>query len=79
LAQISTKSFGDWSSAPDPTRGAYSAPTDPLAVFRGSTSKEKKGEEGGGKKREREGSGGRKSEKEGDEGRLSKPKSFIRH
>jgi len=27
--------FG-WGSAPDPTRGAYSAPPDPLAVFKGA-------------------------------------------
>ena len=25
-----------WGSAPDPTRGAYSAPLDPLAVFKGA-------------------------------------------
>jgi len=36
--------FG-WGSAPDPARGAYSAPPDPLAGFRGLTSKGGKGEE----------------------------------
>jgi len=38
LAQICTKSFVGF--APDPTGGAYSAPPDPLAEFRGPTSKE---------------------------------------
>ena len=39
--------FG-WGSAPDPTGGAYSAPPDPLAGFKGPTSKEgeRKGREG---------------------------------
>jgi len=51
--------FG-WGSAPDPAGGAYSAPTDPLAGFKGPTSKgregrEEKGGEGG---REGEGRGG---------------------
>jgi len=40
--------FG-WGSAPDPTRGAYSAPPNPLAGFRGPTSKG----EGKGKRRRR--------------------------
>jgi len=39
LAQICTKSFVGWGFAPDPTGGAYSAPPDPLAEFRGPTSK----------------------------------------
>jgi len=34
--------------APDPTGGAYSAPTDPLAGFRGPTSKVGRGGEGRG-------------------------------
>jgi len=40
--------FG-WGSAPDPARGAYSAPPDPLAGFKGPTSKGREGgwEEGG--------------------------------
>ena len=29
-----TKFDFDWGSAPDPTRGAYSAPPDPLAGFK---------------------------------------------
>jgi len=33
-----------WGSAPDPAGGAYSAPTDPLAVFKGPTSKGMEGE-----------------------------------
>ena len=32
--------FG-WGSAPDPAGGAYSAPPDPLAGFKGPTSKER--------------------------------------
>jgi len=39
LTQICTKSFVGWGFAPDLTGGAYSAPPNPLAVFRGSTSK----------------------------------------
>ena len=48
--------FFGWGSAPDPTGGAYSAPPDPLAVFKGPTSKGKEGE--GEKRREGEGRGG---------------------
>jgi len=36
-----------WGSAPDPTGGAYSAPPDPLAGFKGPTSKGRGGREGG--------------------------------
>ena len=39
LAQISTKSFRGWGFAPDAIGGAYSAPSNPLAVFRGPTFK----------------------------------------
>jgi len=39
LTAICTKSFVGWGFAPDFTGGAYSAPTDPLAVFRRPTSK----------------------------------------
>jgi len=39
LTPICTKSFVGWGFAPDPTGGAYRAPTDPVAVFRGPTSK----------------------------------------
>ena len=42
--------FG-WGSAPDPAGGAHSAPLDPLAGFKGPTSKGREGEE-------REGRGG---------------------
>jgi len=57
--------FG-WGSAPDPAGRVYSAPPDPLAGFKGPTSKEREGrereggegDEGGG--REREGRGGEK-------------------
>ena len=36
---FSTKFDFRWGSAPDPTGGAYSAPPDPLAGFKGPTSK----------------------------------------
>ena len=48
-----TKIDFDWGSDPDPAGGAYSAPQDPLAGFKGPTSKVKEG-----KRREEEGSGG---------------------
>ena len=37
-----------WGSAPDPTGGAYSVPPDPLAVFKGPTSKGREGKGRGG-------------------------------
>jgi len=40
-----------WGSAPDPAVGAYSAPPDPLAVFKGPTSKGDRGKRGGKKGR----------------------------
>jgi len=49
--------FFSWGSVPDPAGGAYSAPPDPSAVFKGPTSKEKEGE--GEDRREGEGRGGR--------------------
>ena len=60
--------FG-WGSAPDPAGGAYSAPqTDPLAGFKGPTSKGREGGRGGERKgRERGGEG--KGREEGGEGR----------
>ena len=47
--------FG-WGSAPDPAGGAYSAPPDPLAGFRGPTSKGRE-DRGGKGERGREGKG----------------------
>jgi len=41
-----------WGSAPDPAGGVYSAPPDPLAVFKGPTSKGREEKEGEGKGRE---------------------------
>jgi len=38
--------FG-WGSAPDPIEGAYSDPPDPLAEFKGPTSKRRRGEGSG--------------------------------
>jgi len=42
-----------WDSAPDPAEAAYSALPDPLAVFKGLTSKVRDGVEGKGKGRRR--------------------------
>jgi len=54
-------------SAPDPAEGVYSAPRDPLAGFKGPTSKGRGlGREGKG---EREGNAGGEEEVEGGEGR----------
>jgi len=67
--------FG-WGSAPGPTGGAYSAPPDPLAVFKGPTSKGKEGEgkrgrKGKGKGRQKGGEGGEEEEGKGREGRTN--------
>jgi len=43
-----TKFDFDWGSVPDPAGGAYSAPPDPLAGFKGPTSKGREGREGKG-------------------------------
>jgi len=61
LTRICTKSFVGWSFAPDPNRGAYSAPPDPLAVFRAPTSKGREGEN-------RKGRGWEGMDRRGDEG-----------
>jgi len=62
-----------WRSAPDPAGGTYSAPPDPLAVFKGPTSKGRAREEGG----EEEGNGrGAGSEGTGKEGRAN-PKNTL--
>jgi len=70
LTPICTKSFVRWDFVPDHTGGAYSASPDPIAVFRGPTSKrregrgkELKGEEGRGEERK-----GRKEERGRGEG-----------
>jgi len=52
VRQKCTKSDFRWGSATDPAGGAYSAPPDSLAVFKGPTSKGREGE-GEGKERER--------------------------
>jgi len=57
-----------WGSAPDPVRGAYSTPPDPLAGFKGPTSK---GREGRGKGWE-EGRGGEREGREKGRGNCSK-------
>jgi len=58
--------FG-WGSAPDPAGGAYSAPPDPLAGFKGPTSK---GREGRGRDGRKEGRKGRGKGREGEGGDL---------
>jgi len=59
-----------WGTALHPAVGAYSAPPDSLAVFKGPTSKEREGEEGKGKGSGREGEGkGRKGKTRGREER----------
>jgi len=60
------KSFVGW-AVPGPTGGAYSAPPDPLAGFKGPTSKE--GEGKGGKWRGRVGRGRKSGEERGRVGR----------
>ena len=81
--------FG-WGSAPDPAGGAYSALPDPLAVFKGPTSKEEEGEgeerrvrEGEGKGKEKGGDGnGKGREGKGRGGRPYTPpvaNSWLRH
>ena len=58
-AKMHQINFG-WGSAPDPAGGAYSAPPDPLAEFKGPTSKGREGRGGVGREREgreREGRG----------------------
>ena len=44
-----TKIVVGWGFAPDPTGGAYSAPPDPLAGFKGPTSKGRGGKGGEGR------------------------------
>jgi len=63
--------FG-WGSAPDPAAGAYSAPPDPLAGFKGPTSKGRgyrKGGGGGGRGRQGEQEGEARARKGRKEGR----------
>ena len=56
-----TKFYFGWGSAPDPAEGAYSAPPDPLAEFKGPTSKGR--EERGGKGKRVEGKEGKREER----------------
>jgi len=69
LTPTCTRSFVRWGFAPDPTGGAYSAPPDSLAVFRGPTSKGREGEWRGAKKRG-------KGEERG--GRREKGKGYVK-
>ena len=57
MSDFKTKMHQKKCSAPDPARGAYSAPPDLLAGFGGPTSKERGGEGKGGEGREGEGKG----------------------
>ena len=52
MTPVCTESFVGWGFAPDPTGGAYSAPPDSLAVFRGL--KGGRGGEGRGREGRRE-------------------------
>ena len=66
--------FG-WGSAPDPAGGAYSAPPDPLAGFKGPTSKER-GREGRG--RVGKGGEGRREWRAGEGGEIRPaPSKYI--
>jgi len=66
--------FG-WGSAPDPAGGAYSAPPDPLAAFKGPTSKGREGRKG----RERKGEGrGRNRKGKGRGGREKEGRGRVR-
>jgi len=47
LRLLCTKFDFNWSSAPDPAGGAYSALPDLLAVFKGPTSKDREGKRRG--------------------------------
>jgi len=53
-AKMHRFNFG-WGSAPDPAVGAQTAPPDPLAEFKGPTSKGGRGREGKGRRRGRGG------------------------
>ena len=53
LTPICIKSFVGWGFSPHPTRRAYSAPSDTLGVFRGPTSKKRRGRKGREEGRER--------------------------
>ena len=65
LASICPELFVVYGFAADPTGGAYSALPDPLAVFKGPTSKER----GKGKGREEEWNGEEEEEGEGKKGK----------
>jgi len=74
-AKKCTKFDFGWGSAPDPAGGAYSAPPDPLAGFKGPTSKgreergRKRGQEGEGRDQEKgKGGGGKGKGGEGGTG-----------
>ena len=67
MIQICTKSFVGWGFAPDPTGRAYSAPPDPLTVFRGLHLME--GRAWVGQRRGREKNGKAREGREGREGR----------
>jgi len=60
-----TKIDVGWDFAPDPCRGAYSAPPDPLAGFKGAASRQ----EGKGGRERRRGEEGKGRERGNGEGR----------
>ena len=62
--------FG-WGSAPDPAGGDYSAPPDPIAGYKGPTSKGSEGMRRGGRRkgRDRGGGSGKRGKERGERGR----------
>jgi len=60
-----TKFDFSWGSAPDPAGAAYSVPPDPLAEFKGPTSKGRERKEREGKLREKRGEGQRREMRKG--------------
>ena len=71
-----TKFHFGWDFAPDPTGGAYSAPSDPLAGFKGPTSTGREGKGGVGKGRM--GKGGKGGKKRGWEGEGNRDEGRVR-
>jgi len=74
-----TKCGFHWGSAPDPA-GAYSASSDPLAVFRGSASNGMKGKRGSRRGRDGKADGkgrGREEEGNGWKGRGQPPPNTL--
>ena len=65
LRRKCTKFDFGWGSAPEPAGGAHSAPPDPLAGFKGPTSKGREGREGKGREGEEKEERGKEGKGEG--------------